>query len=237
MKFSIFPSPSKHLSTQAGCPETQLAAHDGCHRQRSPSALIRLGLCAVVAVCGLIAANAISAEDSPLPGMCKGRSDANLVVNIHAQDPKFILNLSTDTLGVPYGVLILEKGRERLYVDLFCRVWTHLPGQTTGEECEGEPHPTQSSESHGSTVAHAVGMGALHDGTPVLVRADARETEGGKFFRVRYKTMQSHEGHGENLITPSAHEDHNEDEDEGWTRIPAEGWAPLKLLKIRAVAP
>ena len=188
-------------------------------------------VCAVAVLGGLI-----GAEDSKLPGMCKGRSDANVVLNAHAQAPKYILNISTDSIGVPYGVLILEKGATRLYSDLFCRVWQHLPGQPTGDECEGELPPGTDSSHEGAITAHAVGFGTLRDGTEVLVRTDVRATEEGKFFRVRYRTMGSHGGHESGLVLPSAHEDDDGCEDETWTRIPAEGWAPLKQLNLRIVS-
>lgn len=194
-----------------------------------------LAACGLAATSWLLGTSGIGAEGSQLPGMCKGRSDPNVVLNAHAQNPKFILNVSTDPLGVPYGVLILEKGALRLYADLFCRLWQHLPGQPTGGECEGEtPHAT-ATEPEGATMVHVVGMGTLTDGTAVLVRADMRGTEEGKFFRVRYRVMGSHGGHENETIAPAAHDDDGGCEDETWTRFPAEGWAPLKLLKARVV--
>lgn len=204
----------------------QCSGRSRTHRLRIAGGLMLV--CTVAVMGGLI-----GAEGSKLPGMCNGRSDANVVLNAHAQEPKYILNISTDAIGVPYGVLILEKGATRLYADLFCRVWQHLPGQPTGSECEGELPPGTDSSLEGAITAHAVGMGTLRDGTEVLVRTDVRETEEGKFFRVRYRTMGSHDGHDSGPVLPSAHEDDVGCEDETWTRIPAEGWAPLKLLNLR----
>lgn len=191
--------------------------------------------CGLAAASWLLGTSGIGAEGSQVPGMCKGRSDPNVVLNAHAQSPKFILNVSTDQLGVPYGVLILEKGALRLYADLFCRLWQHLPGQPTGGECEGETPHAAASEPEGATMVHVVGMGNLQDGTAVLVRADLRGTEEGKFFRVRYRVMGSHGGHENETIAPAAHDDGGDHDDEEWTRVPAEGWAPLKLLKTRVV--
>jgi hypothetical protein len=191
--------------------------------------------CSVAVLGWVLGSPGIGAEGSQLPGMCQGRSDPNVVLNAHAQSPKLILNVSTDQLGVPYGVLILEKGALRLYADLFCRLWQHLPGQPTGGECEGETPDDAATEPEGATIVHVVGLGNLKDGTAVLVRADLRETEEGKFFRLRYRVMGSHGGHENETIAPAAHDDGGGCEDETWTRFPAEGWAPLKLLKARVV--
>lgn len=183
--------------------------------------LLALGLGVALAIGG-----ARAAETHSVPGPCHGRSDANLLINAHAQQPKFILNLSTDALGVPYGVLILDRGKERLYADLFCRAWKHRPGDSPGGSCEGEePHAAV-------TVVHAVGLGLLTDGTEVLVRVDARETSEGKFFRVRYR-IRAHHPESAASLAPTSGEDEGGCEDETWTRVPAEGWAPLKMLKVR----
>ena len=72
-----------------------------------------------------------------------------------------------------------------------------------------------------------MGIGTLADGTRVLVRTDVRENEEGRFFRVRYRVMGQHGG-----STASAAVDEGHD-DESWTRVPAEGWAPLNRLNLR----
>lgn len=237
------------MKTNSPQPEAANARHDSDHTdsrehiaRRNPQHRGRitgslLAACGLAAIAWLLGASGIGAEGSTVPGMCKGRSDANVVLNAHAQNPKFILNVSTDAIGMPYGVLILEKGETRLYVDLFCRLWKHLPGQETGGECEGEsPHGAKAQdEGEGATMVHVVGMGNLQDGSPILVRADMRETEEGKFFRVRYRVLGEHGGHEEALVAPTEHEDEGDHEDESWTKVPVEGWAALKLLKVRVV--
>jgi hypothetical protein len=175
------------------------------------------------------------AEGEQEPGMCMGRSDAGMVLNAHATgSPKFILNLGTDAAGHPDGVLILGRGSTRLRVDDLCRFWMHMPGQEPGAGHEGGDHGEGMEEvPEGATVAHAVGIGQLGDGTRVLVRADVRETEEGRSFRVRYRAMGQHggeEGHDVALAEPGTEEGHD---DEAWTRFPVEGWAALDMLKLR----
>jgi hypothetical protein len=172
-----------------------------------------------------LAVSTAAAEGDQLPGMCNGRSDANVVVNALARgDTKYVLNALTDATGTPEGVLILGKDGTRFYVDQFCRVWQHLPGQEpgSGSGCSADV-------PEGATIVHAVGLGQLDDGTRVLVRTDARETEEGKFFRVRYRAMGGHE---EELVALA--------EDDGcagddWVSVPDEGWAPLNRLSVRVV--
>ncbi len=167
---------------------------------------------------------AVAAEHQ-LPGMCNGRTDPNVVLNAHANGqpsavPKYILNLSTDGAGKPTGILILGKGAGRLLVEEWCRLWVHIPGQPMGGHCEGE------EPDEGALNAHAVGI-AWKDGQRVLVRTDVRQTEEGRFFRVRYRVLGAH--HEEAAVT----EADDGCEDDGWTRVPGEGWAPLDQLKLR----
>jgi hypothetical protein len=84
----------------------------------------------------------------------------------------------------------------------------------------------------GATTAHAVGIGMLADGTRVLVRTDVRATEEGMFFRARYRVMGQHGGESLSAAAAGGHEDDGH-EDESWSRIPAEGWAPLDQLNLR----
>lgn len=204
---------------------------------------MKAGIAALAAVIGLlvsIAAMGFSSPGSPalaqesgLPGMCNGRHDANVLINAHANRPdKYILNLETDAAGNPTGVLILGKGKDRLYVDDWCRVWQHLPGQPYPDTCEGET-PTE-----GAITAHAVGL-TMKDGQQVLVRTDVRSTDEGQFFRVRYRTLESHEGEDdhEGGGGGGGHEDGEGGgcEDETWTKVPAEGWAPLNTMNVRVI--
>lgn len=153
------------------------------------------------------------------PGMCTGRSDASLTVVAHAYGaPKYITNVETDPDGRPTGVLILGKSPDRLYVDDFCRLWQHLPGQEYGGHDEGVP------PAEGTTTAHAVGIGTLSDGTRVLVRTDVRQTEDGAFYRIRYRPLGGSGDHDDHL-TVTGHEE--------WTAVPTEGWAPLDRLVVR----
>jgi hypothetical protein len=175
------------------------------------------------------------AEGPELPGMCMGRSDAGMVLNAHANGtPKYVLNLETDAAGVPSGVLIIRRGAERLRIDRFCRMWQHLPGQEPGGGHEGGGHEGGGHEGggageEGATIAHAVGLGQLADGTRILVRTDVRGVEEGTFFRVWYRPMGQHGG-GEEPHAVAAEEPH---EEESWVKLPAEGWLPLDMLKLR----
>lgn len=200
------------------------------------------------AAAGFGLAAAMHAAEPAVPQMCNGRSDANLVVNAHALEPKFILNLMTDAQGVPYGILILDRGPARLEVDVFCRLWQHLPGQPKEGKCDSGSPDGEIPE--GATIVHAIGLGKLPDGTDIVVRIDARATDEGRFFRLRYKPRGGGHDHVEPAIAnvtagpaPEAADDsdhgdggHTEPDgcDDGWTRVPLEGWLPLKGLKARS---
>jgi hypothetical protein len=158
--------------------------------------------------------------------MCNGRADPNVEVIAHVNGrrgdvTKFILNVSTDANAVATGSLILDRGPDHIVVTDFCRVWQHLPG--TQPKCE-EPYP------EGAVTAHAVGLTTARDGTPLLVRADVRQTEEGTFFRVRYRALTGeHEA-----VAAAMGEDEGGCEDEGtWTKVPPEEWAPLDQLMVR----
>jgi|GEM_PF-2308251 len=196
-------------------------------------------MAAIVALVGLPAAfgwavqwGTVAAEGHQMPGMCNGRSDANVVLNAHANGsraagvPKYILNLSSDDAGQPWGALIVGQGKDRLYIDDWCRFWMHRPGGEPGHgggQCEdGEAH---DPNEEGAINAHAVGTG-WHNGKQVLVRTDLRRSDEGVFFRVRYRDFGAHHG------AVAAEHDGCED-DGGWTRIPADGWLPLSQLNVR----
>jgi hypothetical protein len=203
---------------------------------------MKKSLLALLAAAGAIAAvawmipvahpGAAIAEEPALPGMCNGRSDANVVLNAHANGsraagvPKYILNLTSDEKGIPFGALILGQGKDRLYIDDWCRLWMHRPGDEPGHgggQCEdGEAH---DPDEEGAINVHAVGIG-WHGGKQVVVRTDVRSGDEGIFFRARYREFGAH--HEETL---AAEEDGCEDD--GWTRIPAEEWFPLDQLKVR----
>lgn len=182
-----------------------------------------VGLAAAASTTLLAAPAAVAAGESGLPGMCSGRSDPGMTLNAHANaSTKLVLNLETDATGAPTGVLIVGQGSSRVYSDALCRFWQHVPGQVP----EGGDHEGEAGEDveEGATTAHAVGIGYLTDGTKVLVRADVRENEEGRFFRARYRVMGMH---GESEGGEQTHED------EAWTTVPTEGWAPLKQLNLR----
>lgn len=167
------------------------------------------------------------AAAQPLPGMCNGRSDPNLVIIAHANGrprdvPKFILNVATDATGKPTGSLILDRGRARITVSDFCRVWQHQPDQSPGGDCE-TTYPT------GAITAHAVGLTRL-DGQTLLVRTDVRKMlDGSMLFRARYRTWSGAE--------ISAAADTGGCDETGWTWIPAEeAWSPLVQMSVRASA-
>jgi len=163
---------------------------------------------------------ALAAEIS---GLCAGRTDPQLVVTAHANGrpnvvPKYILNVWTDASGKPMGSLVLEKGAERLHVTDWCRVWEHVPGQPPGGDCE-------MTYPEGAITAHAVGEGKFRDGRRVLVRTDVRKTSEGMYFRVRYRSLGGHETASTSV--------HDGCEDDGWAKVPAEGWYPLDQMRAR----
>ena len=186
-----------------------------------------LGVTAMLAVAAapgrvaVIARPSRAAEPGQLPGMCSGRSDADLRIIAHAGGgpgavPKFILNLTTDSTGQPTGALIVYRGPRHLTVTDFCRAWQHLPGQPSGDCEEGYPP--------GAVTAHAVGLGS-RDGRLVLVRADVRKlADGENLFRLRYRAWPP----GDTALAGDSG-----CEDAGWTWIPGEEtWAPLDQLRV-----
>ena len=202
----------------------------GTNQRSWPSLLPRrLALVAIMSAFGFAAAaSPVAAEGSAVPGMCNGRSDENVVVNAHARGgSKYILNVSTDSRGHPLGELIVSRGTKRLYVDDFCRVWQHIDGMAPGGHGSCSTHL-----SSGATVVHAVGTGRLNDGSRILVRTDARRTDDGPFFRVRYRKMGSH------AHEATAHADEQGCSGEDWVSLlPSHGWGSLDHLKVRVIAP
>jgi hypothetical protein len=189
---------------------------------------MKTSIATFTAIVGLVASAVMLGLAPPavgeaLPGMCNGRSDANVVLTAHANGrpssvPKYILNLSTDGVGHPNGTLILGRGDTRLIVEDWCRLWQHIPGTPMGGHCEGE-----TGSADGATIAHAVGFGSLRSGQDVFVRTDVRGVEEGLSFRVRYRAQ----GSGEMGATEGEGCD-----DGSWTKVPAEGWALLDQLRV-----
>lgn len=198
-----------------------------------------VGLIMIAIAAASTVPSAVAQEDQ-MPGMCNGRTDANLSVNAHANGPrgdapKYILNISSDSLENISGVLILGQGRDRLEVTEWCRLWHHLPDQPYGD-CDDE-------QDTGSTNVHAVGIATLRDGQEVLVRTDVRENDEGLWFRVRYRAMGDHDGEdgedggcedgGDGCGDGGGGHEEGGCEDEGWTKVPEEGWLALDKLKVR----
>jgi hypothetical protein len=181
----------------------------------------------------------VFAQEHQEPGMCNGRTDSNVGVNAHANGrpsevPKYILNLSTDDLGAPNGTLVVGRGKGRLLVQEWCRMWLHQPGSESGGHCSGDEGHDPDEDI---VNAHAVGI-AWYKGERVLVRTDVREHD------VRKHDVSEHEDKREFRLRYRAIGQHHEDEtsaaeeddgcgDESWTRIPTEGWYPLDRLKVR----
>ncbi len=167
---------------------------------------------------------ATPAQAQELPGVCNGRSDAGLLINAGttgrpARAPQYLVNVHTDAVGDPSGVLLLRTDTSRLQATDFCRAWRHLPGQPPGGGCE-------DSHQEGDVVAHAVGFGRFADGRTVLVRTDVRDTAAGISFRLRYRPLEDVAGTG-----PLDHEC----EEGRWTGVPAEGWLPLDRMQVRVL--
>jgi hypothetical protein len=178
----------------------------------------------------------IAAEAPDLPGMCNGRSDADVVLTAHTvgadakRSRKLIVNLETDADGHPTGVLVSGSGTDRLEVVDWCRLWTHRPGDVP----EGDGHDGDLPDDS-ATIVHAVGTMVADDGSRVLVRFDARGTEDGDVYRVRYRTMGAHDDipddatHDDGTHDDSSHGD--DGHESAWTFIPAQRWAPLTQLR------
>ncbi|HEX6127525.1 MAG TPA: hypothetical protein VF071_00730 [Candidatus Limnocylindria bacterium] len=170
--------------------------------------------------------------------MCNGRTDPNIKVIAHARPsatvPRYVVNVWTDATGAPFGALVVDQDGDRIVVDQWCRVWQHLPDQPGGQCSEEVPE--------GAITAHAVGLGTHAEGRSVIVRTDVRATDEGLFFRVRYRVPESHDaaiaaddgGCGDEGGCGEGDEHEGGCED-GWTRLPAEGWYPLRQLSVRAV--
>ena len=196
---------------------------------RSPSILVSIALMTALGIASI--APPVAAEGSATPGMCNGRSDENMLINAHARGgTKYIFNVSTDERGHPSGDLIVGRGKTRLHVDDFCRVWQHIDGLEPGGH--GDGHGSCGANlSSGATVVHAVGTGRLDDGSPILVRTDARETDKGMFYRVRYRKMGSH------THEATAHADEQGCSGEDWVSLTAgHGWPSLDFLEVQVVA-
>ena len=164
-----------------------------------------------------------ASEAAPLPGMCNGRSDPNLVVIAHANgpvSPRFILNVNTDRSGHPSGSLMLGRGPGTLTASNWCRVWQHLPGSQPQGDCE-TAYPV------GAITAHAVGIGSF-GGHAVVVRVDVRKyADGTMGYRLRYQPWNPSQG-------ATTLEDSCNGE---WTWVPAEEtWSPLTQFMVKATS-
>lgn len=191
-----------------------------------PTVLTLLGVLAIA-----MSAWGCSAEAEPgssLPGMCNGRKDPDTLVAARAgvatanpPQASYTLNVRTDADGLPTGVIVLEQGNDRLYVDELCRLWGHVPGESAGQ-CP------DAGSAEGSTTVHVVGIGSFRDGAEMVVRADMRQSQDGRFFRVRWRPIETDHESGEAAPTQVAGECA-----EGWDRYPGEGWAPLDTLEVQ----
>lgn len=188
-------------------------------------AAILIGVIGVVAGVTLFNGTAApaSARAAALPEMCSGRAAQNLLITartngVPGKVPEFTLEVWTDASGKATGLMILGSGGDRLEVTDWCRVWQHIVGQKEGGNC-GEGYPA------GAVTAHAVGLIKRPDGT-LLVRVDIRKLADGRMlFRVRYRSFTAEEGVSEG----------DSCEDGNWTRVPAEGWAPLDQMHVATV--
>lgn len=145
-------------------------------------------------------------------GPCNGnttplqRIEAHLIGKASRTAPKVIVHVESNADGVITGELVFERGRDRVLVERWCRLWS---GGNEGES------------SH-EGVVHLLGTDTQRDGTQRLVRVDVKSSEGGK-VRVRTRSL-SHGGHSESV-----------ESEHGWTSLTGEGWLPLSRLRIRSV--
>ncbi len=192
---------------------------------------------ALIAALGGIGVAAAVAPGSSLPevattpgstGMCRGRSDANIVLTasnnglgataFSGTSPGYEIEIETDAEGHPTGALVSGHGADELRVDEWCRLWA--PGSLGEQNGEGEAAET------GASMVHAVGFGEFGDGTRVFVRTDVKSTEDGMSYRIRYRELAITE------LAPVGGASDQLRNDEGWTRIPEEEWAPLTEFEV-----
>ncbi len=184
---------------------------------------------------------AVAAEEGPtLPGMCNGRTDADMLMTARAsgglddtQDATLVLEIRTDAERTPTGSISFEHDGFQLLVDDICRVWGHQSGQEAGTCSDATP-------SEGATNAHAVGITTL-DGAEMVVRVDVQGTEEGRRLRVRWRPVEtSHEASETLSAQDSGGRGPGGGEDGGcggdWQRYPADGWATLDQLDVKAGA-
>lgn len=145
-------------------------------------------------------------------GPCNGKTtssqriEAHLVGKASRTSPKVIVHVESNADGVITGELVFERGRDRVLVGRWCRLWSGGEGGAAGHE----------------GVVHVLGTETRRDGTQHLIRVDVTNSEGGE-VRVRTRSL-SHGGHSESVET-----------EHGWTSLTGEGWLPLSRLRIRSV--
>ena len=207
-------------------------------RSRLPATLLIVLLAASGSGCS------VAAEEGPtLPGMCNGRTDADMLMIARAsggldgaQDATLVLEVRTDAERTPTGSISFEHDGIRLLVDDICRVWGHQPGQEAGTCSDASP-AQGATQPEGAAIAHAVGITTL-DGAEMVVRVDVQGTEEGRRFRVRWRPVEtSHDASAVPSAQDSGGRGSGGGEDGGcggdWQRYPADGWATLDELDVR----
>lgn len=157
----------------------------------------------------------VSAVES---GSCRGASAPLRTVQVHvvgrqAQRDvgvKVVAELASDELGRVSGELVVGRGRQRLEVLAWCRLWS---GGRGADEVEG--------------VLHVLGVAADR-----LVRLDVKAPEDDQegSWKVRVRTRASHHEGTSEVIAETR--ESNDGEEVGWTSLTGEGWLAANRVRI-----
>ena len=178
-----------------------------------------IGVSAVVGVMVFSAASHVSSAEL---GPCRGASSPLHTVLVHvvgrqAQREtgiKVVGDLASDELGRVSGELVVGRGRQRLEVLSWCRLWSG--GRENGET---------------AGVLHVLGVAADGSGGDQLVRLDLKSPEGDSNgpwkVRVRVRPVQDDEHAHSSLATST-----DEHDDGGWESLTGEGWLAATRVRV-----
>lgn len=177
-----------------------------------------IGSCLIAGALVFAGSPGVSAAES---GPCRGASAPLHTVQVHvvgrqAQREtgiKVVADLASDELGRVSGELVAGRGRQRLEVLSWCRLWSG--GRGSGE--------TES-------VLHVLGLAADASGDDRLVRLDLKppeaEFDGSWKVRVRVRPVDDEHAHS-SLATAS-----DEHDDGGWQSLTGEGWLAATRVRV-----
>lgn len=184
--------------------------------KKNRNGLLTSVLLAVLSVIVVAPATQVGATTQPSSnGLCGGESTPLLHLRANAtgrhsrEIPKVIIGLSSDVVGSVRGNLIFERGKYRLQVLQWCRLWV---GNKTRDN---------------SDTVHAVGIFTNPNGSISLLRADVRYYPT-TALRLRTRPLQ-HEDHM-GVLNASNEED---EEHAGWASVVDQKWIPLTHVRVQ----